>query len=339
MKISKLTIIALLGITLFTSCEKEIEFNGEQIDPKLVVNSLLEPGKPISANISQSVFFLDNNPNSLPPDDLVATLYVNGNCIGEMTPHTDTLASYSIWNPNESWMGHIVKVYTHDYCPAEGDIVKITASANGFDDVEGSSSALPNEVNWRQTDLQPHYWDVSYYEYEGDTSWYISATMELYVEVTDPNPGKTDYFKIYVDGGNTYDETGCSFYISTSYSDPVFGGTISENDIIEIVDLPSGPEGVFTDVLFDGKSYTIKLPLYLYITYWGENHPDSFPLLVQLQHLTKEYYYYLNTCDQGDEIMQYFSEPIQTYTNVEGGYGIVGGRTMDTITVTIPLEK
>lgn len=117
-------IASFLAMTLglLTSCEKEIEFNGEHSDPKLVINSLVEPGQPVSAAISKSYFFLDNNANTIAPDDLVATLYVNGNHIGEMTPHFDTIVSYDIWNPNDSNLGHVRKVYTHEYCPAEGDV-------------------------------------------------------------------------------------------------------------------------------------------------------------------------------------------------------------------------
>ena len=35
----------------------------------------------------------------------------------------------------------------------------------------------------------------------------------------------------------------------------------------------------------------------------------------------------------------FFAEPIQTYTNVEGGFGIVGGRVVDTLWFAVPLEE
>ena len=69
----------LISAILLASCEKEIEFNGEQVDPKLVINSIVEPGQPVKAYISKSIFFLDNDSNMQAPDDVVATLYVNGN--------------------------------------------------------------------------------------------------------------------------------------------------------------------------------------------------------------------------------------------------------------------
>ena len=70
-----------------------------------------------------------------------------------------------------------------------------------------------------------------------------------------------------------------------------------------------------------------------------EYDTDFFQLPIRLEHLSKEYYYYLNTCDQGDMSMQLYAEPIQTYTNVNGGYGIVAGRTVDTLWFALPMEE
>ena len=339
MKTNILTLITITIAIFLTSCEKEIEFKGEHIDPKLVINSIVEAGQPVKAYISKSVFFLDNANETQAPDDLVATLYVNGNRIGEMTPHNDTVADSEGYYLPDLGMYKIIKVYTHDYCPAEGDVVKITASANGFDDVEGSTSALPNAVTWHLGDLQTIFWETEFDVYEEDTVWSILGQFELTVEVTDPNPSQTDYFRILLGNDNEYDyESGNTYYIRTSYDDPIFGANVSNSDFIDF-DFQTMPEGVFTDVLFDGKSYQIKMPLYFYLNFLNDSAPDSFPVSFNLEHLSKEYYYYLNTCEQSDEIMQFFSEPIQTYSNVEGGFGIVGGRTTDTLWLELPMEN
>lgn len=339
MKTNILTLIAIITAILLTSCEKEIEFNGEQIDPKLVINSIVEPGQPVKANISKSVFFLDNENNTQAPDDLVATLYVNGNRIGEMTPHDDTVTDSEGHYLPDLNLYKIIKVYTHDYCPAEGDVVKITASANGFDDVEGSTSALPNAVTWHLGDLQTIFWETEFDVYEEDTVWSILGQFELTVEVTDPNPSQTDYFRILLGNDHEYDyESGNTYYIRTSYDDPIFGANVSDSDFIDF-DFQSMPEGVFTDVLFDGKSYQIKMPLYVYLNLLDGDIPDTFSFYFNMEHLSKEYCYYLNTCEQADEVMQFFSEPIQTYSNVEGGYGIVGGRKADTLWMELPVGE
>lgn len=339
MKTNILTFITIATTIFLASCEKEIEFKGEQIDPKLVINSIVEPGQPVKAYISKSIFFLDNDSNMQAPDDVVATLYVNGNRIGELTRQPDTVWTGYEYVDMDSVkpVYKIVPAFVSGYCPNEGDVVKITASANGFDEVEGSTSPVPNAVTWSLGDCQTKLWEVSFEEYEGDTIWTIMGQLELTVEIADPNPGQTDYFKIHLenDGYSDYD-SGNSFYISTSYDDPVFGANVSDNDYINI-DFQSRPEGVFTDMLFDGRSYQIKLPLYLYFTLWEDFDEDFFQISVSLQHLSKEYYYYLNTCEQGSEIDQFFAEPVQTYTNVNGGYGIVAAHTVDTVWMELPL--
>ena len=135
-------IIAITSCLLLSSCEKQIEFNGEQTDPKLVINSIVGTDEPVKAYISKSYFFLDYDENTQAPDDLVASLYVNGNPIGELTPSADT-----IWHNYEMNAYQLVPYLFNDYRPQEGDIVQIKASANGYDDVEGTTSALPKSVD------------------------------------------------------------------------------------------------------------------------------------------------------------------------------------------------
>jgi hypothetical protein len=346
MKTNILTLITIATAILLSSCEKEIEFKGEQTDPKLVINGLLEPGQPVKANISKSYFFLDNQANTTAPDDLVASLYVNGNLLGEMTPHYDTVVSYDIWDPNNPNLGRVQKVYTYDYCPAVGDIIKITASANGFDDVEATTSPLPKAVE-PQVHTEVTHWDAWYqheYNYETneieeDSTLWIWVNVDLTLDITDPNPGQSDCFKLYVESRKTDIHSKNTIRTYFEYDDPVFGSALPDNEYIDFDDLETKPQGVFTDVLFDGRTYQLKLKMRVEMTVDEEYDPDFFQLPIRLEHLSKEYYYYLNTCDQGDVSMQLYAEPIQTYSNVIGGYGIVAGRTVDTLWFAVPLEE
>ena len=130
-----------------------------------------------------------------------------------------------------------------------------------------------------------------------------------------------------------------SFYYTLDYNDPVFGVGVTENDLIDASDFDTRPEGVFTDFLFDGSSYRLKIKVYFECNVDEVFDPDFFRVPFLLEHLSKEYYNYLNTCNQGDEFNQFFAEPIQTYSNVTNGYGIVAGRTVDTLWVALPLEE
>ena len=320
------------------SCVKEIEFNGEQTDPKIVINSLVEPGKPVTAYVSKSWFFLDpySQTESQIPENVRVSLYVNDTFIGEMTPVFDT-----VWTADSSWLDMAYKTvwaFVHPYCPETGDVVRITASADGFDDAEATTSPLPNapicDISGRKTTEWEKYVYFAYGDSEQDTAWCINATVELTLDFVDPNPGQTDYFRIYVNThGYSYGDDICNFYSTMLYTDPVF------NNASMGLDYFGGNVPVFTDQLFDGGSYKIKIPLYVYLTITDYVDPEFYRERIFVEHLTKEYADYLNTCDQGDNLTQFFSEPVQTYTNVGGGYGIVGGRTMETLWQDLPLEE
>lgn len=341
----KKTILFIISILFLTACEKEIEFNGEQADPRLVINSLIETGQPVSAHIGKSVFFLANNSDFQCPDDVVATLYVNGNLYGIMNLVYDSteVHYYDIYY-EDSIAYKIEKRFTSDYCPNVGDVIKIAASAQGFEDVEGSTSALPSPTACQLADKQVTEID-SYYMYldEEDSARYVYGELELSIEVTDPNPGQTDLFRLSIKMSDydTDDESqyyASNYYVSHEYTDPVFGGSVESNDYFDIGDLDRRPEGVFSDALFDGGSYRIKVPIYFNLTVYGDTSLDFFNVPITIDHLSKEYYYYLNTCDQGSTLSSFFTEPIQVYSNVTNGYGLVGGHATSQCWLSLPLE-
>lgn len=342
--LSAMTIKALAMIliaTFMVSCEKEIEFNGEQSDPRLVINSIITPGQRVEARISKSYFFLDINADTQAPDDLVATLYVNGNRIGEMTPFVDTI--YEPWGLHAYYL---IPGFYSDYRPQEGDIVSVTASANGFEDVEGSTSALPKVLNcpleveienWHSSYFHPHF--DEYGEYEEDSLLNVWGYLNLTFTITDPNPGKTDCFRLITSRNSNMSVDQNSRHISFDYDDPIFETGMTENEFFDASDLDTRPEGVFTDMLFDGSSYRLKVKVHFDCELDEDFDPDFFRVPFMVEHLSKEYYNYLNTCNQGDEINSLYAEPIHTYSNVTNGFGIVAGRAVDTLWVDLPLQE
>jgi len=329
--------LAMTSCLLFTSCEKEIEFKGEQTDPKLVINSLVEPGRRVEASMSKSCFFLQSPPDMQPPTDLQALLYVNGVLMGGMTPFADTV--WELYYDDYT----VRSGFYHDYCAQVGDIIKITASADGYDDVEGTTSPLPTpvevEAEYELTQWYSEYihqFNYETFEYEEDSLLFVSGTMNMTVTLTDPNPGISDCFRLSTGMNHRY--YGYPFYLDCDYSDPIFGGSFTDDEFL-ISDIASQPEGVFTDLLFDGSSYQIKMEVYFDCQLELDDITESYRVPFLMEHLTKEYLNYLSTCDQGDMSMQIWAEPIQTYSNVTNGFGIVAGRTVDTIWIELPLVE
>jgi len=339
----KKAFVFIVSLIVLVSCEKEIEFNGEQTEPKLVINSVAVTGQPVKAYISKSYFFLDNEENAQVPDDVVVSLYVNGQPMGEMTPFMDT-----IWSATYYWEGEtsyrLKKAFGHPYCPNVCDVIKITASANGFDDVEGTTSALPEKPTWRITGMQlkeKNLWPY-FNETSNDTVWYADGTVEVSVEITDTHPGIVDCFRLRLEEGSHfidgYDPQTYYYQAWPNYTDPIFDGVSPTG--IDFVDYQlDEPNGTFVDQLFDGRSYTISLPISFHYTVAKNMPSDFFRIEMYMEHFTKEYFNYLNTNQEGSEMSGFFSEPVQTFSNVDGGFGIVGGRTVDTLQVVLPMEE
>jgi len=328
MKIKYLFVI-IFATAAITACTKEIEFKGDQSDPKLVINCIAEKDKPVKAYFGKSIFFLDSNENKTPPDDFVSMLYVNGNPMGQVTPQVDTVWNEYIYNENGEPIltYNLVTSWVNDYRPVEGDIIKITASANGFDDVEGTSSPIPNRVDWRLVKCDTILIDTSTYEgVYSDNVTYTNTEIYMTIEINDPNPGQTNYFRINeVSRRQQNDNEENSYTIILDYEDdPIFADMTSELNLYSNL-------GVFTDKLFDGGSYMLKVKLSSYINNTEDYDPDFFYATIYLEHISKEYYYYLNTYYQDNGLLQLVAEPMQTYTNVNNGYGLVGAQTSDSL--------
>jgi hypothetical protein len=87
----------------------------------------------------------------------------------------------------------------------------------------------------------------------------------------------------------------------------------------------------FSDELFNGKEYSLKFSFnsstYIYKdqTY---NQTSKVPikqeLNIELQSISESYFKYLRSQSASASTIEFFSEPVQIYSNVKGGIGILG---------------
>lgn len=80
--------------------------------------------------------------------------------------------------------------------------------------------------------------------------------------------------------------------------------------------------------------------------YGGENSqpvglqdPDSRSkqLIVNLQSISKEMYLYFKTKESAEDVFEtFFTEPVQIYSNVENGTGVLGAYTSHEIIIDLP---
>ena len=334
------TIIPIICMVLFSACTKPLPFQGEYEEPKLVVNCIAMPDEPIKAYVYKSDFVYDTITDYEMPDGTQVFLYVNGESKGEMWMDADT-------NYYAHYIHPVVSQYlTSDYIPQIGDVVKISVTAPGFDDIEGSSEPLPNEPFGRIADSRVTKWDTT--SMKGfrvpipDTDTFEVVWLREYrkhitvaLEVTDPNPGLLDYYcleaSLRIDGDWTYpDGSEMDYNVGELeriyFNDPIIGTSTAElEDQFGInVGLGNRSKSTFNDATFDGGSYRLEIPM-VTSTLFKANDSISAYVDIRLRHLTEGAYNYFSTITSGSAYSQYYSEPVSVYSNVKNGFGLVAG--------------
>ena len=338
MKKTSLTILVLCSILMLNSCVKEIPFNGDEYPPRLVINSLITPGDSLIAELGKTYFFLDQDDeiDTSIPDSLQVDLFVNGQHLSPMIHSSDSIEI-------EGYQIILRQYFTSDYTPVEGDVIKIVASAPGFESAEATTSAMPKKPLCSIVDITM----LEHYEIEQNDEWeswpwfWLKNYAILSLEITDPEPGQTNYY--YLPGAydfDAYDEDfpDLSISIRANLNDPIFENYSSSTNET-LFDFYPYKDSAFTDALFDGGSYRIQIPIDLIV--YGISLSEAGLLqpkiLLPVQQLTKEYYHYLCSVNYVMDQMQIFVEPPHTYSNVHGGYGIVGGINSSTVEYIVPV--
>ena len=301
-------ILLLSLIAFLSSCEKIIEFEGEITNPKITVNAVATPDTVFVAGISRGLFFTvvipEKSWESLYPDFVLenaeATITVNGMDTYPMQFNPENLN------------------YESTYIPAEGDEILLNVSAPDLEPVQsrvivpvkGELEILKKEVFYSENYMAFDDWmDISA----------LDTIMRITVKITDP-PGESNYYRLKV--------RSIGYYLDTSSGDEGYrmSDVFSSADVIfkderlvkRYWGWPAGFSNVFDDHLFDGKEYEFTVETRMR---WGTDQH----VVVELQSITRELYNYLKS------VMLYritdqdsYTESIQIYSNVNGGYGILG---------------
>lgn len=310
MKNIKLLYLASLLLTILASCETDIDYNGERIEPILVINSQLVVGENVSCHISNSKPITESS-GLENIDEAQVQLFANGMLIDEMTNTSEgNYISNSIVEENTKY--------------------EIRAVKNGY----ASVSAKCNTPQAPEATIQK----IKAIGYVFSNSLYSFEGLRFTIKINDPK--EENYYRIKVfalqririEKNNesspgeikherTYDTI---FWNETAFEskDPLIS--------IDYDDFSNEPENyyrVFTDETFNGESYLLNLTTRFRYGSTEKWHRDSIRLTykVQLQEITKGMFlYYKSHVAQNWYEEDPFAEPVQLYSNVENGAGIVG---------------
>ena len=320
---------------LVTSCMKEIDLEGLRPDPKLVLNGVASQGEPLRISLSRTWFYTEDYPN-VSISDAKVNLYVNDRFFEQMTWNVKEFEYYSIGN------------YVSSYIPISGDKVRIEAERDGFKNIVAEETILdkPALLNFTAEEIksqEPYSPDikkrfkVTFKDDPRTTNCYL---INLFV-------GRPVYEYDYDNPGNPPVYTGEYYWNQASVdyaAEPLFGNNISILDRVMGNDWLSGRNGrPFSDELINGKEYTIRLEgdSYYWMSFPNNPLPDSAKVL--LYSISEPYYKYMTallTLYEGslnsDLASAGLAEPVRVFSNIEGGVGIFGSASVDSLTVIVP---
>ncbi len=297
MKKIQLIGISLALLSVIASCEKEIELKQDEIDPRIVVNSIFSANDTIWVELSES-----------------------RNVLFEGTLPTITDASLQLTDGNGTVLGDFVhesdgNYYMPTVLPVAGNLYGITASKAGFKSVSAFSTA-PQLINVTSIDT---------------VSFADASEMEFTIQFTDDAAG-TNYYSISIASYVGYEnESGEIEYYESNYFTTKEFYVINGGDDIGGDGTKFGSEFYFSDELLTGTNISFKGRIY----YINDTEDPRF-FVVKVASLSEDLYKYkvtyanyLNT--QGSP----FAEPVQVYSNVEDGFGIFGGSSIFSDTLFI----
>ncbi|MDG1350274.1 MAG: DUF4249 domain-containing protein [Crocinitomicaceae bacterium] len=293
-------LILFLSVTsflLFTNCTKEIEFDAQDIAPRIVVNSLFTNDSLWTANISRSVGVLETTSYTSIEDADVSIFDGNGVQVTALTNQGDGLYT----SPTGA-------------TPQADELYTIEVNAPGYTSVS-ATNRIPTAVQINSIDT------VSSTNSDGEN------ILETTINFQDPSANENYYMVEVLVKGTWIDE----FEGDTiEFREPL---QISCNDInVETINRfnSGGFENTYLylmlkDENFDGEDYALTFSVINYaelkdLELFGE---------IRLVNTSAAYFNYLKSFNMYQSASgNPFATPVQVYSNVENGMGIFAGGTL-----------
>lgn len=282
-------LLLILSALSLISCEKYLEFEGDEAPNRLAVNGFFTDDEAMTVHVSRTQSLLDEASIKSIENALVELYDKNGALI-ETLPHDEDgyyKATEITGNLNENY--------------------SVKVQANGFDQVEAESS-IPNNsmtitsAEARLTDSGSNFdgsgilLEVDYTESSVSDQYYGLVFESGYF---DEATGEIDYFEIYPDELGGISNVSAYLQNEVLFNDAIINGRSGSMEV-EV-----------NSYYVDSYSDTPILPNRLRVTVKSYSY-DSF------QH-QRTYAIYL------ESEFAFLATPVQVYTNVENGLGVFGG--------------
>ncbi len=278
-------ILLLLG----AGCEKIIDFDGRQPPKKLVVTTMVGCDTELSTlTISESLLIYGEKDEFDMPEEGEVKIEING--------EECEILEFYVYEYDR-----IVKCY-FDAQVKEDDVIRVSVRTDKH----------PTATGEERVPSPPVILDV---QTEPFSNEYGEKLKRVLIRIKD-DPGVSNYYRLFIK--QYYDEDWW-YYIDYYIDQDLVMSSLSSQEIQE-GDGDTNRMRIFPDDLFNGKEYTLN------IYFWDPNYyeyEEKGTLMVELQALSESMYLYMRSLEMSYN-SDIFSEPVRIYSNIRGGYGIVG---------------
>lgn len=297
------TLTILAGLLLLTACEKTIPLDIKDVKKKVVVNSLFFADSIIDVKLSASAQIAAGQ-HTNPIQNAIVQLYKNGELVEE-------LQEISMGQYKSTHRAEIESAYTLDVNTSLGHVSATSTVPQPVQVIKLDTVQIANLVFESWIGLERVYNMKLTFVDPPEANFYI-----LRVTARD---SATDDPYVYIPGG--------IFYYETDYN--AHGNEIDTELLVNTYIYLKLPDEEFNGT---EKTYSFGFKPY--------NYGPGLLFSLEIYSLDAHFYHFINTLDIYDWVMyDFFSEPINVHSNVEGGLGIFAGATAVKIPMIIKYDS
>lgn len=329
---------AILAIIFLLSCEKTLNIKNAGMEPKIVLNGIIQPDSFIEIRASKSFPYHESYKKSAYLPNVVLKIYVNGEFKEEMpvvsAKSNETVKSY-------------ITLFRSTFRASIGDKIRIEAAAP---DIHPAwvETQIPQPPVIEKVDTStfitqeivvknPYSIYLPYIAGVKRESFY--RNMRLRIALQAEKKQEQQFFYIHLRslyGRKFFEYNPLPIY---TQDDPAFANN-PQNSILNLFfeknSMFNGSQ-IFTDKLFKNNTYVLDITTTNFYPLDYEIKNDTYdytkvrvlnpPIEIWAASISKEMYQFLKSQEQklyDDDAMDIISEPHATYSNVINGIGFVG---------------
>lgn len=296
------------ALVFFNSCEKEVQLAAaEDAEQKLAVVCNFSPDEPFFIELTKSQkLFGENNNNVI--DDAHVEICVGNQLVETILPTSTSTSSKGRF---------LSKIIT----PETREVYTLKIEVPGVESITASSS-IPEPVEISHAAVGA----INGFE-PNEGEFFQEFDVRLSLQFSDPE-GEENYYQV-----NFYQEiearsnSGGSNAIKEII--PSYGYSLIDERLTNNFNLVDGGL-LFKDFTFNGTAQDFVFqPLFRY-NFVNYKKPEK--IIIQLRSVSEEYYqYYTSVYRQQSQGNVPFTDPVDIYSNINGGHGIFAGFSKDEV--------